>query len=98
MKKEIYLTILYDYYGGLLSPKNREYFENYYFLNLSLSEIAENLNVSRNAIHKQLKLIEEKLYEYETILKLYEKDLKIKEIINKTKDKEIKEALEELIF
>ena len=98
MKKEVYLTILYDYYGELLSDKNKEYFENYYFLNLSLAEIAENLNVSRNAIHKQLKLIEEKLFEYEDILKLYEKDCKLKEVISKVEDKNIRKKLEELIL
>ena len=51
------LIILYDYYGGLLSDKQKEYFEQYYFENLSLSEMAENLNISRNAIHKVLKNI-----------------------------------------
>ena len=98
MKREVYLTILYDYYSGLLTEKNCQYFENYYFLNLSLAEIAENLNVSRNAIHKQLKLIEDKLVEYESILKLYDKDLKIKEIIEEEKDPLLKKKLEELIM
>lgn len=98
MEKEVYLTILYDYYSGLLTKKNQQYFENYYFLNLSLMEIAENLNVSRNAIHKQLKMVEEKLIEYESILKLYEKDLKIKKIIEDEKDLLIKKKLEELIM
>ena len=44
MDKEIYLSGLYDYYGELLSDDNRKYFEDYYFDNLSLSEIAENNN------------------------------------------------------
>lgn len=98
MENEVYLTILYDYYGELLSKRNQEYFENYYFLNLSLAEIAEKLGVSRNAIHKQLKLIEENLIHYEDVLKLYAKDQKLKEIIENTNDKNTKEALEELIF
>ena len=49
------LIILYDYYGELLSEDNRKYFEDYYFDNLSLGEIAENNSISRNAIHKQIK-------------------------------------------
>ena len=57
MEKEIYLTILFDYYGELLTEKQQTYFKNYYFDNLSLAEISENLNVSRNAIHKELKYI-----------------------------------------
>ena len=67
MDKEIYLSGLYDYYGALLTDKQREYFENYYFNNLSLAEIAENYNTSRNAIHKQIKDTENKLLYYEEI-------------------------------
>ena len=97
MKKEVHLTILYDYYGNLFNEKQKEYFENYYFNNLSLAEIAENLKVSRNAVHKQIKLMEDKLTEYEKILKLYEKDTKIKEIMNKVQDETIIKDLEKLL-
>ncbi len=97
MKEEVYLTILFDYYESLLTEKQRLYFTYYYFDNLSLSEIAENLNISRNAIHKQLKLIHEKLIYFETSLKLYQKDEKIKEIIKDIKDNDIKNKLEELL-
>ena len=62
MEERNYLIILYDFYGELLTDKQRMYFEDYYFNNLSLSEIAENLGVSRNAVHKQLKSSEEKLF------------------------------------
>ena len=58
MQKQILLTILYDYYGVLLTEKQQNYFKDYYFNNLSLSEISENNSVSRNAVHKQLKEIE----------------------------------------
>lgn len=97
MKEEVYLTILFDYYESLLTEKQRLYFTYYYFDNLSLSEIAENLNISRNAIHKQLKLINEKLIFFEKSLKLYEKDEKLKDIIKTTKDIDIKNKLEELL-
>ena len=40
------LIILYDYYGNLLTSSQQNYFVEYYFNNLSLSEISENLNVS----------------------------------------------------
>lgn len=97
MKKEVYLTILFDYYSELLNEKQKKYFTSYYFDNLSLGEIAENLNISRNAIHKQLKSIEEKLYFYENTLKLYDKENKLKEIINNITDINIKKALEEIL-
>ena len=44
-------SLLYDYYGALLSGRQREVFELYYEENLSLSEIAANLGVSRQAVH-----------------------------------------------
>ena len=96
MDKTIYLINLYDYYEGLLTEKQKEYFKDYYFDNLSLSEISENKNISRNAVHKVIKETENKLNHYEETLKLYEKSIKIKEII-KPLDKKIKEKIEELI-
>ena len=96
MDKTLYLINLYDYYEELLTEKQREYFKDYYFDNLSLSEISENKKISRNAIHKVLKETENKLNHYEEILKLYKKSLKIKEII-KNIDKKTKEKIEELI-
>lgn len=96
MDNRIYLINLYDYYGELLTLKQREYFEDYYFDNLSLSEISENNNISRNAIHKQLKDVCLKLQNYEEKLCLYQKGLKIKELI-KNVDSDLKEKIEELI-
>ena len=73
MEDRIYLIDLYDIYGELLDDKKREYFESYYFDNLSLGEISENLDVSRNAVHKQIKVVEDKLKFYEEKLCLYQK-------------------------
>ena len=56
MEDRIYLTMLYDIYGDLLTEKERKYFEAYYFDNLSLGEISENMDVSRNAVHKSMKV------------------------------------------
>lgn len=96
MDKTIYYNNLYDYYGSLLTDKQREYFEDYYFNDLSLAEIAEKLNVSRNAAHGQIKNVIEKLDYYEENLKLYEKQLKIMKILDKV-DMKIKKEIEELI-
>ena len=96
MKKEVYINIIYDYYGNLLTEKQQLYFEDYYFNNLSLGEISNNYGVSRNAIHKQLRNIEKKLDYYETKLNLYKKALEIKKIII-NKDKSIYEKIEKLI-
>jgi len=93
MKEEVYLASLYDYYKGLLTEKQREYFEDYYFDNLTLSEIGENNSISRNAVSSQLLKIKEKLYEYETILNLY----KNKESIEKILDEETIKKIEDFI-
>ena len=97
MKKEVYLTILFDYYEELFTDKQKDYFKNYYFENLSLGEIADNYSVSRNAVFKQIKIVEAKLEEYERIFKCYYKDNEIKDIIKLIPDNEIKNRLEELI-
>ena len=97
MDEQEKLVLLYDYYSELFNDKQKKYFEEYYFDNLSLSEISENEGLSRNAIHKTVKNVANKLYEYEDKLRLYEKDEKIKKIINKINDKEIKKELEGLL-
>ena len=84
MEDREYIIILYDYYGELLSDIQKKYFEEYYFNNLSLSEIGE-------------KAVVKKLKEYEEKLKLYAKDKKLKEIIIDTKDETLKKRLEELL-
>lgn len=80
MDELVYYNDLYDLYKNLLTQKQQEYFEEYFFNNLSLSEIAENYNISRNAISKQLSVIKEKLDDYEEKLGLYNKNKKINEL------------------
>jgi len=96
MQERDYLVILYDFYGELLTNRQKEYFEDYYFNNLSLSEISENLNISRNAIHKSLKNICDKLIDYEEKLQLYEKNIKLNEIINSISNQQLKDELKQL--
>lgn len=96
MMDRIYLIDLYDIYSDLLNDKQKSYFENYYFDNLSLGEISENLGVSRNAIHKELKLVETKLKDYESKLELHKKNTKLKSIICEIEDEELKKKLEKL--
>ncbi len=96
MEEVIYLNELYDFYGSLLTDKQRDYFENYYFNNLSLGEMAENYNVSRNAIHKQLKIVEEKLKYYEENLELVKKSKKAIELVKKINDLKLRDEILEL--
>lgn len=96
MEKFVYLNNLYDLYGNLLTEKQQNYFEDYYFNNYSYGEIADKYKISRNAIFHQLKLIEDKLNFYEEKLKLFNKKNIINDIIVRVKDNKIKEELEEL--
>ena len=97
MKEREYLIILYDFYSELLNDKQRQYFEDYYFNNLSLGEISENENVSRNAIHKSIKAVENKLYFYEEKLKLYQKSQELTNIANTIEDKNLKERIKNIL-
>lgn len=84
MKEQLYLTSLYDMYGSLLTDKQQEYFEDYYFNNLSLSEIGDNNSISRSAISKALKEIEVKLNNYEDKLMLVSKIKEINVLLDNT--------------
>ncbi len=97
MDKTIYYNYLYDIYGELLTKKEREYFEEYYCNNLSLSEIAENNKVSRNAIHKRIKESLKKLEFYEDKLHLYKIKNKITLITKKNDILEIKKDLKSIM-
>ena len=96
MDRKIYFNNLYDYYQDLFTDKQKEYYEAYYFQDLSLAEIAENNNVSRNAVHGQIKIVEEKLEFYEQVLCLYKKSLKMHEIL-KDVDSDLRKRIEEII-
>ena len=97
MKELVYYTMLYDIYGNLLTDKQKEYFEAYYFNNLSLSELASIYKISRNAIHKQLKETIKRLENYEDNLRLAKKNEMLENIIETISDEEIKRKLQEVI-
>ena len=93
----VYLNDLFDIYGDLLTERQRTYFKDYYFDNLSYGEIAEKYNISRNASFKQLKNVIDKLNELENSLGIYKKNNIIRELIKIEKDENIKKKLEELL-
>ena len=95
MESRNYIIMLYDFYNTLFSDKQKLYFEEYYFNNLSLGEISDNYSLSRNAIHKMIKSMVEKLEYYEDKLKLYEKSIELTKIID-VLDKDTKEKISKL--
>ena len=97
MNEVFYYNDLFDIYGEILTDKQKEYFKDYYFNNMSYGEIADKYNISRNAIYKQLSSATDKLNELEDILKIYKNNKKIREIINNCSDKKIVSELEKII-
>ena len=69
-------SLLYDFYGALLTEKQRQVMALYHEENLSLSEIGQEFGISRQAVHDTLKKAEQALEEYEDKLKLMDKFLK----------------------
>lgn len=64
------LTLLYDFYGELLTEKQKQVYELHYQNDLSLTEIGEELSISRQAVRDQLKRTEKILQDYEEKLQL----------------------------
>ena len=93
---DMHYVDLFDYYGELFTDKQKEYFTDYYFNNLTLQEIADNNNVSRNAVHKNIKDILSKLDYYEEKLNLYSNKQKIEKLIENINE-DIKDKIRELI-
>lgn len=73
MDEILKLTLLYDFYGELLTEKQKQVFEMHYQNDLSLSEIGEELSISRQAVRDQLKRTEKILIGYEEKLHLVER-------------------------
>lgn len=99
LEKRQYYINLFDFYESILTEKQRTYFQEYYFNDLSLAEIASNYNVSRNAIYDQVTTVISLLENYENKLKLYEKHqkrLSLMEKYSKENIKELKDLIEKL--
>ena len=79
MEKILENTLLYDFYGELLTEKQRRIFEMHFYEDLSMGEIGETEGISRQGVFRQLKRGEQALKNYENKLRLVEKFLEIKE-------------------
>jgi len=94
------INLLYDAYKTLLTEKQRAYIELYYQEDLSLGEVADEFDVSRNAVHDNIKRTEKLLLDYEKKLQLHEKSEHREEIYEKikahTSDKVVLKLVEKL--
>ena len=79
MEPKVRQTYLYDFYGELLNEHQQKIFEAFVFDDLSLGEIAEEQDISRQAVHDMIKRSTKKLEEYENKLHLMERFLELRE-------------------
>lgn len=78
----IYFATLLDAYGNLLNKYQRDILECYYFEDMSLAEIAENKNCTRQAVQDLIKRCEQKLIDYENKVGLVDLKTKLKNLCN----------------
>lgn len=97
MDNREYITTLYEIYKELLSEKERNYFEYYYFEDYSMQEIADLYKVSKAYASKYLNQINDKIINYEKILKINDRNSKIIEILKNVNDEDIKSKIIELL-
>ncbi len=107
MEKKVEISILCQIYGKLLTEKQYSFIDDYYNNDLSLSEIAENNGITRQAVRDNIKKGENKLFEYEEKLRIMKKTVfqeekiavilsEITKIKQQSSDKEIAQILEHI--
>ena len=107
MDKHIEISMLWEIYGMLLTEKQYQVLNDYYNNDLSLSEIAENNNISRQGVRDLIKKGEDKLFDYEEKLKIMENNTRnertiqlilaqLSKIRENSSDKKIEKILNEV--
>ena len=107
MEKNVKVSILCELYGKLLTEKQYEFLNDYYNNDLSLSEIAENNKITRQAVRDNIKKGEKKLFEYEEKLsfmkRMFNQEKKIEKVLSEltkiqkeSSDKKVASILESI--
>ena len=86
------ISMLLDFYGALLSDRQRQILDLYYEENYSLQEIADELAVSRQAVHDALKKADKSLRDYEQKLQLVQRFRSQEQVLQKAR-----QSVEELL-
>ncbi|GAB3069873.1 putative DNA-binding protein [Salinicoccus sesuvii] len=103
LERTMRMNYLYDFYHTLLTDKQRKYIELYYLEDFAFSEIAEELEVTRQAVYDNLKRSKDLLEHYEGNLGMYKNFVtrqsllrRLKERLGHNQDEEIATILDEL--
>ena len=101
IEQVIKISQLYDFYSELLSDKQKQYLDDYYFNDLSLTEISEKYNISKQAVSNNIKRTILELEQFEEKLNLIKLNNQrlflLNEIKKSTTDTEVLTYVEELI-
>lgn len=97
MEEFVYYNNLFDVYSSLLTEKEQVTFKDYYQEDLSLSEIANENNVSRAAVQKTIKTVLDKLKYYEDMLHVYDKNVRLGKLLNENSIDVIKKEIEKIL-
>ena len=103
-REKLFISLYNDYYGSLLTDYQRELIDGYYNLDMSLSELAEEHNISPQGVRDALKRAEKQLQFYEEKLSLVKKTQKVKTVIEEVIEdsapaqrQKLKEAIDVLV-
>ncbi len=83
MEKFVERTLLYDFYGELLTKRQQQIYESVVLEDYSLSEVAEELNISRQGVHDMIRRCDKALEGYEEKLHLVSRFMTVKEKVQR---------------
>ena len=86
MEENLRYIELFEIYKGLLTERQRDLFTSHYLLDLSLAEIAEPENLSRQSVYDAVKKVKAKLNEYESVLGLKDRYDSLKALARETNE------------
>ena len=86
MEKFVQRALLYDFYGELLNKRQQQVYESVVLEDYSLSEVAEELQISRQSVHDMIKRCNKTLEEYEEKLHLVEKFVNIRKHVKEIRE------------
>ena len=96
MENIVIQGLLYDFYGELLTPHQRQIYEDAVYQDMSLSEIAQEHGISRQGVHDLIKRCDKQLVAYENKLHLLERFSRIKKMVEQIESRTEQEAIKVL--